>query len=65
VKRCGAQGGDELRAIKQYLATRKDKLPWVFVSERQQSLRDAADAKICFERILRKSSANQNCEHYG
>jgi type 1 fimbriae regulatory protein FimB len=28
--------GDELRAIKRYLATRNDKLPWLFVSERGQ-----------------------------
>jgi type 1 fimbriae regulatory protein FimB len=27
--------GDELRAIKRYLATCTDKLPWLFVSERQ------------------------------
>ena len=27
--------GDELRAIKRYLATREDNLPWLFVSERQ------------------------------
>lgn len=27
--------GDELRAIKRYIATRKDKLPWLFVSERE------------------------------
>ena len=26
--------GDELRAIKRYLATRENKLPWLFVSER-------------------------------
>jgi type 1 fimbriae regulatory protein FimB len=26
--------GDELRAIKRYLATREDNLPWLFVSER-------------------------------
>jgi site-specific recombinase XerD len=26
--------GDELRAIKRYIATRTDKLPWLFVSER-------------------------------
>ena len=26
--------GDELRAIKRYLATRNDELPWLFVSER-------------------------------
>ncbi len=26
--------GDELRALKRYLATREDHLPWLFVSER-------------------------------
>jgi integrase len=30
--------GDELRAIKRYLATRRDRLPWLFVSERRQPL---------------------------
>jgi type 1 fimbriae regulatory protein FimB len=30
--------GDELRAVKRYLATRTDKLPWLFVSERGQPL---------------------------
>ena len=30
--------GDELRAIKRYLATRSDRLPWLFVSERGQAL---------------------------
>ena len=30
--------GDELRAIKRYLATRTDGLPWLFVSERGQPL---------------------------
>src|SRR5262249_17747364 len=30
--------GDELRAIKRYLAIRTDKLPWLFVSERGQLL---------------------------
>ena len=30
--------GDELRAIKRYLATRTDKLPWLFLSERGQPL---------------------------
>jgi type 1 fimbriae regulatory protein FimB len=30
--------GDELRAIKRYLATRQDNLPWLFVSERQAQL---------------------------
>src|SRR3954451_18487215 len=30
--------GDELRAIKRHIATRLDRLPWLFVSERSQSL---------------------------
>ena len=30
--------GDELRAIKRYLATRADKLPWLFLSERRQPM---------------------------
>jgi len=30
--------GDELRAIQRYLATRTDKLPWLFISERGQPL---------------------------
>jgi type 1 fimbriae regulatory protein FimB len=30
--------GDELRAIKRYLATREDNLPWLFLSERQTQL---------------------------
>jgi type 1 fimbriae regulatory protein FimB len=30
--------GDELRAIKRYLATRIDRLPWLFVSERKQPM---------------------------
>jgi len=30
--------GDELRAIKRYLAGRTDRLPWLFVSERGQQL---------------------------
>jgi type 1 fimbriae regulatory protein FimB len=30
--------GDELRAIKRYLASREDKLPWLFVSERGTQL---------------------------
>ena len=30
--------GDELRAIKRYLSSRKDTLPWLFVSERQTQL---------------------------
>ncbi len=30
--------GDELRAIKRYLAMRTDKLPWLFISERGQRM---------------------------
>ena len=30
--------GDELRAVKRYLALRGDKLPWLFVSERGQPM---------------------------
>ena len=30
--------GDELRALRRYLATREDKLPWLFVSERGQPM---------------------------
>jgi len=30
--------GDELRAIKRYLNTRGDNLPWLFISEREQPL---------------------------
>ena len=30
--------GDELRAIKLYLATRTDTLPWMFISEREAPL---------------------------
>jgi type 1 fimbriae regulatory protein FimB len=30
--------GDELRAIKRYLGLRKDRLPWLFISERDQPL---------------------------
>ena len=30
--------GDELRAIKRYLAVRTDKLPWLFISERRQPM---------------------------
>ncbi|SEE72540.1 type 1 fimbriae regulatory protein FimB [Rhizobiales bacterium GAS191] len=28
--------GDELRAVKRWLATRRDNLPWLFISERDQ-----------------------------
>ena len=34
--------GDELRAIRRYLATRDDGLPWLFVCERQERLSSVA-----------------------
>src|SRR5262245_27802103 len=34
--------GDELRAIKRYLATRTDRLPWLFISERGTQLTERA-----------------------
>ena len=30
--------GDELRAIKRYLKQREDRLPWLFISEREQAM---------------------------
>jgi len=40
--------GDELRAIKRYLASRNDQLPWLFLSERGQPLtRSPARALAC------------------
>ena len=44
--------GDELRAIKRYLDTRTDNLPWLFVSERGGQLTRQAVAYICREDIL-------------
>lgn len=50
--------GDELRAIKRYLATRTDKLPWLFISERGQPMtRQAVNYLI---RIAGESSALRN-----
>lgn len=56
--------GDELRAIRRYLATRNDGLPWLFVSERQSKLGRFAmnylvdrTAKLAgFDHCLRRSS---------
>ena len=39
--------GDELRAIKRYLATREDNLPWLSVSERQAQLTCRASTTLC------------------
>src|SRR5262245_25864162 len=38
--------GDELRAIKRYLATRTDALPWLFLSERKQQIDRSSVAYI-------------------
>jgi len=39
--------GDELRAIKRYIATREDNLPWLFVSERQANSRAKPSTTSC------------------
>src|SRR5258705_841232 len=60
---------DELRAIKRYLATRSDRLPWLFVSEREAQLtRQAvnyivrlAGARACW----RRSSASATRQYSG
>jgi type 1 fimbriae regulatory protein FimB len=41
--------GDTLRALKRYLATRKDDLPWLFVNERKAELTRQAVAYIVAE----------------
>lgn len=41
--------GDELRAIRRYLAERKDSLPWLFVSERQAPLTRQAVNHLLWE----------------
>ena len=45
--------GDELRAIRRYLATKDDSLPWLFVSERQGRLIDS-DEEAAMERKKRE-----------
>jgi type 1 fimbriae regulatory protein FimB len=50
--------GDELRAIKRYLATREDKLPWLLVCERGQPLtRQAVNYLI---RVIAASAGLKN-----
>ena len=68
VKRCkgsqdGAQpiAGDELRAIKRYLAIRKSSLPWLFVSERGEQFTRQGIAYIIREAGTVPSSAT--CGH--
>jgi len=39
-------GGDELRLIRRYLRTRRDDLPWLFISERMQPLSDRSTRVI-------------------
>ena len=50
--------GDELRAIKRYLATRTDKLPWLFVSERGQPLTRQA---VNYLGRQRRAPASRTC----
>jgi type 1 fimbriae regulatory protein FimB len=38
--------GDELRLLRRYLRTRKDGLPWLFISERMQPLSDRSSRVI-------------------
>jgi len=39
--------GDELRAIKRYLATRNDNLPWLFISELPRPRSLAGSGRTC------------------
>lgn len=50
--------GDELRAIKRYLATRKDSLPWLFVSERGGQMTRQAVAYVVKELASRACLPN-------
>jgi type 1 fimbriae regulatory protein FimB len=63
--------GDELRAIKRYLATRDDKLPWLFVSERGQPMtRQAvnyligATAKVAGLKNVHPHTLRHSCGYY-
>ena len=63
--------GDELRAIKRYLATRDDKLPWLFVSERGQPMtRQAvnyligAAAKVAGLKNVHPHTLRHSCGYY-
>jgi site-specific recombinase XerD len=50
--------GDELRAIKRYLAAREDKLPWLFISERDTQLTRQAVNYIVAEAAERSGLKN-------
>src|SRR5262245_16174018 len=63
--------GDELRAIKRYLATRKDHLPWLFMSVRQTQLtRQAVNSivKLAGEKAklghVRSHMLRHSCGYY-
>ena len=56
--RAGSCRGDELRAIKRYLATRTDKLPWLFVSERGQPMTRQA---VNYLGRQRRAPASRTC----
>jgi site-specific recombinase XerD len=50
--------GDELRAIKRFLATRTDKLPWLFVSERGQPM-----TRQAVNYLIGAAAANAGLKH--
>jgi site-specific recombinase XerD len=63
--------GDELRSIKRYLATREDKLPWLFVSERRQPMtRQAVNylisvaAKVAGLKNVHPHTLRHSCGYY-
>ena len=63
--------GDELRAIKRYLSTRDDRLPWLFVSERGQLMtRQAVNyligeaAKTAGLRNVHPHTLRHSCGYY-
>src|SRR5262249_34933358 len=52
--------GDELRAIKRSLATREDKLPWLFISERGQPM-----TRQAINYLIGAAMANGRCRMHG
>ncbi len=63
--------GDELRAIKRYLKSRKDSLPWLFVSERGQPFSRqsvnylvASAAKRCRLKNVHPHTLRHSCGFY-
>ena len=54
--------GDELRAIRRYLATRNDDLPWLFISERSGKLTRFA-VNYLVERTAKEAGLNDVHPH--